>query len=374
MFLNKTLRVMDNMIKVLHVGEYVQGGLATYIQTLLAAKDLEIQNYLVLSNEKSNHEWCIPDGNIFYYHYRRNIWNIIPAMQAIYRVIYHIHPDVIYCHSTWAGALMRLPLFFMPIKSKVLYNAHGWAFLRNTANWKRRVYAWIERILSFRTDKIVNVSKYEYDSAVRYGLRQDKLIMIYSGIAKKKNPLLKKLDLPKDSINLLFVGRFDPQKGLDLLLKAIDTCSRRDIHLYVIGDNIVSNGMGIEKKDKDRVTFLGWMPHADIAYWYAACDAVIMPSRWEAFGLVAIEAMKYGKPVLVSNCGALPELVENGINGLCFDIDTDEGIVQMLEDLRKSRLSIMGDKSKIIFNKRYGAQNMIKKTFELYFCASNMKR
>ena len=70
MFLNKTLRVMDNMIKVLHVGEYVQGGLATYIQTLLAAKDPEIQNYLVLSSEKSNHEWCIPDGNIFYYHYQ----------------------------------------------------------------------------------------------------------------------------------------------------------------------------------------------------------------------------------------------------------------------------------------------------------------
>lgn len=116
-------------MKVLHVGEYVQGGVATYILTLLDhSNHPEIEDYLVCSDYNSDHSWKLPEGRIYYYPYKRTLGNIPNAIKAIYRVVKHVKPDVIYCHSTWAGLFVRLPLFFLPKHYRIIYNAHGWAF------------------------------------------------------------------------------------------------------------------------------------------------------------------------------------------------------------------------------------------------------
>lgn len=59
--------------------------------------------------------------------------------------------------------------------------------------------------------------------------------------------------------------------------------------MTVIGDNVIG-GTQIEKHNTEKVTFLGWIDHEKLASYYEKCDAVVMPSRWEAFGLVAVEA------------------------------------------------------------------------------------
>lgn len=157
-------------MKVLHVGEYVQGGVATYIRTLLDHPNHpEIEDYLVCSDYNSDHNWKLSENRIYYYPYKRTLGNIPNAIKAIYRVVKHVKPDVIYCHSTWAGLFVRLPLFFLPKHCRIIYNAHGWAFLRDTTSLKKALYALIERVLSIRTDAIVNVSGYEYRAAKTQG-------------------------------------------------------------------------------------------------------------------------------------------------------------------------------------------------------------
>ena len=122
------------MLKVLHIGEYVQGGVATYIKTLLSDDDKEIENHLLLAWEKSEHEWNLPTEQVHYYHnYRRSIGSVLKAMLKIRQSIKNIKPDVIYCHSTWAGVLARFPMLLIGKNCRVIYNAHGWAFLRDTA-------------------------------------------------------------------------------------------------------------------------------------------------------------------------------------------------------------------------------------------------
>ena len=78
-----------------------------------------------------------------------------------------------------------------------------------------------------------------------------------------------------------------------------------------------------------------------------------MPSRWEAFGLVGVEAMKYGRPIIVSNRGALPELVKAEENGYIFDFDHPESLIQILDKLDKRNLCRMGQKAEFIFMQRY---------------------
>ena len=346
-------------MRVLHVGEYVQGGVATYIRTLLDHPEYpDIEDFLICADKNSETHWQLPADHIHYYHYHRSLAQIPHAIHAIRKAIRAIQPDVVYCHSTWAGLFVRLPLLLQRKPCRIIYNAHGWAFLRDTAEWKRRIYAGIERVLQTRTDVIINVSRYEYQAALRYGLKEDNQTVIYSGISPEKGPIDPAVKLPLGKINLLFVGRFDPQKGLDILLKAFNACQRDDLHLTIIGDNVVGGGVKIEKKNTDRITFLGWVPHEKLASYYTACDAVVMPSRWEAFGLVAIEAMKYGKPVIASDRGALPELVKDGVNGIIFKVNHNECIQQVLKSISLTTLKKMGNKGIYIFHETFQKENM----------------
>ena len=353
-------------MKVLHVGEYVQGGVATYISMLLNHPNhTEIKDYIICSDRNSEHKWNLPKGRVHYYTYHRSIFQVLPAMITVWKEIRRLEPDVIYCHSTWAGLFARFPMLFLGKPCRVIYNAHGWAFLRNTAEWKRRVYAGIEKMLLHSTDTVVNVSKHEYNSAIKYGLPAKKLQVIYSGISDKKGDIDPSVKLPDNCVNLLFVGRFDPQKGIDYLLEEFSKCRRNDLRLTVIGDNVIG-GTHIEKENSDTVTFLGWVPHEKLASYYSQCDAVVMPSRWEAFGLVAIEAMKYSKPVIVSNKGALPEIIKDGENGLIFNFDDPQSLQSVLDKLSKNQLHEMGNNAGKDFMEHYRLENMVSATIKNY--------
>ena len=351
---------------MLHVGEYVQGGVATYIKTLLYHPNQpSIEDYLICAYNKSDKYWGIPTSHVFYYHYQRGLQYIPRAMTAIQNCIQEIEPDVIYCHSTWAGVFSRIPLLFKAKTYRVIYNAHGWAFLRDASIAHKRIYALIERLLLRVTDVVINVSKYEFDSAVGYGLKKDKMRVIYSGVSSYKEPVQSPAILPQDKLNLLFVGRLDAQKGLDILLTSIEGLRRSDLHLTIIGDGVLFDNHMIIKKNTPKVTFLGWIPHHELAKYYEACDAVVMPSRWEAFGLVAIEAMKYGKPVIVSNRGALPEIIENNTTGYVLDLDSSS-FAQKLEMIDKMELQRLGQNAKREFQQRFTADNMVEKTINFY--------
>ena len=236
----------------------------------------------------------------------------------------------------------------------------------DTSLWKKQIYAFVERMLARVTDKIINVSKYEMNSAVAMGLPEARMVMIYNGISSEKPVIKEKVKMPADKVNLLFVGRFDPQKGVDFLLKVFHEYEKdlQHIHLWIIGDNVVSDGKGIEKKNTDNITFLGWIPHEEVPAYYESCDAVIMPSRWEAFGLVAIEAMKYGKPVIVSNRGALPELVQDGVNGWVFNMDDSHSLLSRLKQLRRKN-TLEGEKIKSYFQENFILEKMLEDIFRL---------
>lgn len=354
-------------MKILHIGEYMQGGVATYAKNLFSADGNNgIENYMILSYYNSEHNWPLPADRIKYYRYKRSIDSIIPAMHVIHQHINDLQPDVIYCHSTWAGVLGRFPYLFCRKKVRIIYNAHGWSFNMDAAIWKKKIYAFVEKLLARTTDKIINVSMYDMKSAVDIGLPESKMIMIYSGVSPEKTLTKNKIKMSADKVNLLFVGRFDPQKGVDFLLKVFREHEKdlRHIHLWIIGDNVVSDGSGIEKKNTENMTFLGWLAHEEISAYYEACDAVIMPSRWEAFGLVAIEAMKYGKPVIVSNRGALPELIQDDVNGWIFDIDDSKSLLRILKKL-KNKNSLDKEIITRYFQKNFILEKMLKKTFAL---------
>lgn len=352
-------------MKILHVGEYVNGGVATYLRTLLNGlqKYSNIESYLLISEYKSQKNWENITKKVFYYKYKRNIFNIFSAIKQIHEVIKKVNPDIIHVHSTWAGLFVRLPYLFRKRKAKIIYQSHGWAFLMDTSNYKKNIYALVEKILSMPTDKIINISNYEQNQATKYGLNKNKMIMIYNGVEDKVNRSSLKLNWDGNKINLLFVGRLDRQKGLDLFLDVYEKMKLKNIHLYVIGTSILDNNL---PKNTEYVTYLGWVDSKDIDEYYQACDAVIMPSRWEGFGLVAVEAMRNSKPIIASNRGALPELIKNTINGYIFDIEKDDILEEILLNVNKTELQKLGKQARQIYLKNFVDLMFVEKVYEVY--------
>ena len=352
-------------MKILHVGEYVNGGVATYLKTLLNGLQQykDIDNYLVMSKYKSEQDWGNMQNKVTYYEYKRSIFNIFKVMIFMYSFIKKMQPDIIHVHSTWAGVFVRLPLFFMRKKFKIIYQPHGWSFLMDTSQLKKKVYIFIEKILSITTDKIINISNYEQNKAIEYGFNKRKMVMIYNGVEDKKDTGSMKIVMDKNKINLLFVGRLDRQKGLDIFLKTYEKHEFPNIHLYVIGTSVLDNTV---PKSTERTTYLGWIDSKDIDAYYQACDAVIVPSRWEGFGLVVVEAMRNSKPVIVSDVGALPELIQNNTNGYIFNLKEENSLKNILFKLDKKKLKIIGDNNRKIFLRKFIDKQFVENIYTLY--------
>jgi len=153
---------------------------------------------------------------------------------------------------------------------------------------------------------------------------------------------------------VLFVGRTVYHKGLSFLLEAVDVARRRlpGVKLVVVGSPLFGAVKrnrflkGLEERASemgDAVSFTGYVDHDRTPYFYAAVDVVVVPSVWgEPFGKVVTESMAAGVPVIGSRRGAIPEIVEDGVEGALVDDPGDvealaHCIVEMLEDAEKRR-------------------------------------
>lgn len=109
--------------------------------------------------------------------------------------------------------------------------------------------------------------------------------------------------LADGTLKLAAVGRFDRQKGFDIVIDALRLTPDAGLELHLFGDGPERDNLVRRAGDDRRIVFHGFTD--DVAGAMAACDAVVMPSRWEPFGLVALEAFAAGRPLLCSAADAL---------------------------------------------------------------------
>ncbi|WAL61846.1 glycosyltransferase family 4 protein [Thermocoleostomius sinensis] len=129
---------------------------------------------------------------------------------------------------------------------------------------------------------------------------------------------------------LLYVGRLSAEKEIDRIkpvLKAIP-----DARLALVGDG--PHRQELEKHFADTPThFVGYLTGKDLAAAFASADAFIFPSRTETLGLVLLEAMAAGCPVIAANAGGIPDIVTDGVNGYLFDPQDENGAIAATQRL-----------------------------------------
>jgi D-inositol-3-phosphate glycosyltransferase len=142
---------------------------------------------------------------------------------------------------------------------------------------------------------------------------------------------------------VLFVGRIEPLKGIDTLIQAIAILRSRGFYmcLSVIGGEPDSGGGEMERLREmcqqagldDLIAFLGKKAQETLPYYYSAAEVVVVPSFYESFGMVALEAMACGTPVVASQVGGLAYLVQDCINGFSVPVDDPQLLADRLMEL-----------------------------------------
>jgi D-inositol-3-phosphate glycosyltransferase len=180
---------------------------------------------------------------------------------------------------------------------------------------------------------------------------------------------------------LLFVGRIEPLKGIDTLLEALAIMRREDVIvcLSVIGGDpsLSSENSSIEMARlqalreqyglEDMVAFLGQRAQDTLPYYYSAARAVVVPSHYESFGMVALEAMACGTPVVASQVGGLAYLVRDGETGFTVPVDDPQALAERLKRLvlDDDLHAEMGGRA-AEFAQEYRWENIAEKILDLY--------
>jgi glycosyltransferase involved in cell wall biosynthesis len=341
---------LHGALVVAHVVEGCQGGVGTAVRHLIDGqkRDEKIGEIHLFADPARMGDMLLDSpAQMHLYKSSRSPVRIRRVAAAVQKQLAALKPDVVFLHSTFPGVYGRLRIKNVRQDWTTLYCAHGWAFTQLVSSLKKSAYMLIERALASRAHAIVSISHHEHCSAVQGGLRHPLHRVIFHGVPAADSALQPAVIADAENVNLLFIGRFDRQKGVDLLVDAWKDSRLEKVHLWLIG--AATLGSGTVLPNQPNLHPLGWVSNGDIDRYIRSFHAVIMPSRWEGFGLVALEAMRNGRAVLASRTGGLQELVIDGANGRLFDPEDREALIQMLCGLNHRELARMGDVAGAIF-------------------------
>jgi D-inositol-3-phosphate glycosyltransferase len=203
----------------------------------------------------------------------------------------------------------------------------------------------VEREIARSADRIVVASIHERNLLIRfYGAPPARIVVEPLGVdlgvfqPVDRDEARRLLGLG-DGPTVLFVGRIEPLKGLDLLIKALGELDGPFTLLVVGGDDRASGllselrleagKLGIER----QIVFVGAVQHDRLPLYYSAADVCVVPSYYESFGLVAVEAMACGTPVVASRVGGLTSTIRDGVTGYLIPWRCPEPFTERLETL-----------------------------------------
>lgn len=276
--------------------------------------------------------------------------------------------DVMYSHywlSGLAGEYLR-HYFNVPL----IHTYHTLAFLKNRvlSEPEHRYRLSAERHLSQVADLVISSSKEEKKNLIEeYGVSASKIKVIYPGVnhnlfspSKEKTAYVESGFSQGHKI-LLYVGRVEPIKGLMTIIEAFALLDRSQnplshkLRLIVIGGGRKGSELSANQEAKrvmaavetlgltEKIAFLGSTKQNALKGFYSAADALIVPSLYESFGLVVVEALACGTPVLVSNVGKMGTIVKEGKNGFSFAPGSREALAAGLEKFFRRKDTLWGE-------------------------------
>ncbi|MEM4889454.1 MAG: glycosyltransferase family 4 protein [Thermosphaera sp.] len=233
----------------------------------------------------------------------------------------------------------------------IVVNIHGIVYKENPItheyNVLRNKLVLISHIRAYSMNRIVVNSRYmKVVASSYYNLPENKVVVIPNGVdIRRFTPSGGKINLDGDPA-ILFAGRISWEKGVDVLIKALKLLKQdlREARVHVVGSGPwIDDVIQLAKKlnVNSHIKFHGKVPYHSLPYIFRGADIFILPSRVEPFGMVLLEAMGCGLPIVASKVGGIPEIVNHYENGILItpenSVELSKAIVEIYSDstLRK---------------------------------------
>ena len=311
-----------------------------------------------------------------------NVVNFFLDFLYLRKLILQLNPNIIHVHLPYMELLTFLVLKTLKKKYKFIITKHVDSSLFDGSNRQQESFigSFIGNLIYSRAKKIIAISqavkKYVIDNynninvkniaVIRYGIEYK----ILSSYTKTLNIFKKKYNLQGYYV-LGVAARLVRQKSIDFLIKSFSEYNKK----FNPKSKLLIAGKGPLKKEleelvaslnlKKSVKFLGFQ--SDIDTFYRSIDVFCLTSSYEGLGLAILEAVAFKKPIITSNCSAMPEIIKHNKNGLLVDhlnIGQLVKAIQALEDPKlRNKISFNSNK---LLKEKFSLPLMIKKTIRIY--------
>ncbi len=286
--------------------------------------------------------------------------------------VIHIHDWLVALAGIAAKHYLKIPLV-LTLHSTEVGRALG---LNNPDSYLIDGIEWWATYESKRVIVTSNSMKREVEE--HFHLPQSKIDVIPNAIDTSKyhvevdrEAVKRRYGIAPDSRIVLFIGRLVPQKGVEYLIKATPkiVSNHPNAYIVIVGDGwLKEHLLSLALSIKHKISFLGFLSDSELIELILSSDVLVVPSIYEPFGIVALEGMAAGVPVVASNVGGLAEIIEHDRTGvLVYTGDANSiawGVNRILSDSNYARWLVENAKRKV--QEIYSWDAVASRTVEVY--------
>lgn len=298
----------------------------------------------------------------------------------IYRLIQKERPEILFLCSSKAGAMGSLIGRLLKVP-KIIYRIGGWTFNDPWPKWKKNFYLCLEKISAKWKDYIINNAESDRQQAIKLGIKPQKDIrVIYNGIDADELKNFSKQEAKellgiKSKLIIGTIANFYPAKGIEFLVEAANILKESDAEFALIGEGRDKKKIRkliasykLEKKFYLVGDFFTRISRREADKYLKAFDIFVLPSVKEGFPSVILEAMAAEIPVIATKVGAIPEIIQDGKNGILVEPKNPKAIAKAIDGLLKNpnlghKLAKLGRKTVI---EKFNLNKMIKQYEDLF--------
>ena len=302
------------------------------------------------------------------------------AFWVLLMLIRREKPDIVHTHTSKAGILGRLAVKLAGV-SRLIHTPHGHVFYGHFGRIKSAFFTFLERIFAPVTDRIITLTQQGTEEHLQFGVgKRHQFVSIASGVdlpllyRRSVHPTRGKEKLGFSSACLLVgtVGKLVPIKGhATLISSAIEvTRSFPSARFVIVGEGPLEGSLRHQGETLSTAGLLHFVKAWGVETWdwIAGFDLFVLPSLNEGMGRVLIEAMAFGKAVVASRVGGVPDIVEDGKTGILVPPgdpkQLSEAILRLLKDQDLARR--MGEEGKNRGDIRFSSDAMVSRIDEVY--------
>ena len=314
-----------------------------------------------------------------------NIFRFIKVFAKLEKTVLNFKPDIVHSHLSSMELLSAVLKFFNPKKINLVITKHlDSHFLEASFGQNKFIKGvFIDRFILKNANKIICISqqvKKYFEKKI--SISKNKIRVIYYGIdqdyfvndQKFKNTKLAKLirkKLQKKNFLICCIARHVKQKSLDFLILSFAEYQKKNINstLLLLGDGPERSKFIKLAKKNDIYKKIIWVKYSkNVKDLLNLANVFVLPSRYEGFGMVFLEAMLTSTPIISTNASAIPEVIKHNYNGILIEPNNIKQMISALKKIQdKKTVKMFNTNSKKLLLSKFSLNKMYKKTNEIYY-------